>query len=142
MRKDRAQGIGNGVLVVVAALVGIWALSYIFRANDPNVELARTVQKSLEVAEKARREAEVTRRTSSAVRVVALAAGVAVPLVVAYLIYRLRSRRESGADEILDVLEREKLLDLYGAEKVKLPKHAGLKLGRGRDGEADGKLKS
>ena len=134
MTGDRAQGIGNGILVVVAALVGIWALTYIFRSKDPNVQLARTAQKSLEVAEKARREAEVTRKASSAVRVIALAAGVAAPLAVAYLIYRLRSRREPGAEEILDMLDHEKLLDLSETDKAKLPKHARLRLEHGRHG--------
>ena len=142
MTGNRAQGIGNWVLVVVAALVGIWALSYILRANDPNVELARTVQKSLEVAEKARREAELTRKASSAVRAVALAAGVAVPLAVVYLIYRLRSRREPDAEEILDVLEREKLVDLSKIDKVKLPKRGRLQLGEGSQGEEDDQPKT
>ena len=142
MTGDRAQGIGNGILVVVAALVGIWALSHILRAKDPNVQLVRTVQKSLALAEKARREAEVTRRTSSTVRVVALVAGVAVPLAVAYLIYRLRSRRESGAEEILGVLERERLLDLSQTDKVGLLKRARLQLEQSSHGKEDGQSKN
>ena len=66
------------------------AVAYVFRARDPNVELARTTREAMEAAREAHEDAESVRRTSSALRTVALVVGVCAPLVVAYLIYRLR----------------------------------------------------
>ena len=70
----------------------------------------RTTREAVEMAREARQEAEITRRTSSALRVLALAAGVVAPLIVAYLIYRLHARSEPGAEAVLDVLKAANLL--------------------------------
>ena len=76
----------------VLALVGcglagfflaVWTYGVVLKPNDPNVELARTARKAVEMAEEARRDAQSVRRTNSALRLVALAAGVCVPLLIA-----------------------------------------------------------
>ena len=96
----------------------LWILSSIFRAGDPNAalartaeKLARTTEKAVEMAAQSRRDAEMARRASSALRVIALAAGVCAPLAVAYLIYRVSERAEPKAQELLDVLERERVIE-------------------------------
>ncbi len=43
MRKDEITRVAYVVLAAVVALLVLWALSYIFRSGEPNVELARTV---------------------------------------------------------------------------------------------------
>ena len=55
-------------------------------------------------------DAEHARRTAGALRVAALAAGVAVPLLTVYLIFRLQARQETSVEEVLRVLEHEGLL--------------------------------
>jgi len=97
-----------GAALAVAAL---WAMSHVLRTREPGAELARATREALRLAREARQDAEDARRVSSALRVLSLVAGVSVPLVVAYLIFRLSARAEPGAAEILAVLEKEGLLE-------------------------------
>ena len=46
-------------------------------------------------------------------RILALSAGIAAPLVVAYLIHRLHARSEARPEEILQVLNGQKLIDWH-----------------------------
>ena len=110
MKTDARHMLIYWVLAVVVALGGLWGLSRIFRSGEPSVELTRATREALQMAREAREEAEDTRRTASALRIVALVAGVSAPLVVAYLIYRLRAHQEPELSEILHVLEHEGLL--------------------------------
>ena len=110
------------VIGVLGSLAMLWTLSYIFRAGDVNSELMRTTREAIESAREAREDAEITRRTSSALRVLALVAGVLTPLVVVYLVYRLHARSEVGAEDLLDVMRREKLLQpTHGNQRQRLP---------------------
>ena len=54
------------------------------------------------------------------IRFVALALGVAVPLVAVYLIYRLQVREQSSPEELLQVLNGHDLID-WGLEREELP---------------------
>ena len=112
------------VLGVLGSLAMLWTLSYVFRSGDPNVELVRTTREAIETAREARQDAEITRRTSSALRVLALAAGVATPLIVVYLICRLHARSEPGAEDLLDVLKAENLLASTKDRHRQLPRTA------------------
>ena len=94
------------------------------------------------MAEGARREAEIIRKASSVFRVVALVVGISVPLLVAYLVYRLRIMEESGVGEIIDVLGRERLVEIPGSKRVKLPKRTRLKLEQGSHGREKGQFKN
>ena len=49
-----------------------------------------------------------------------MAVGVAAPLVVAYLVHRVHSRSEPPPEEVLETLDRAKLLD-WQAEQRGLP---------------------
>ncbi len=109
------------VLAIAVILGGLWGLSRIFRAGEPSVELTQATREALQMAREAREEAEDTRRTASALRVVALVAGVSAPLVVAYLVYRLRARQEPELNEMLHVLEREGLLQDSSYTRKGLP---------------------
>jgi len=112
MGTDRARDrvLAYIIVGVAGSLAMLWMLSYVFRAGDPNVELMRTTREAIEEAREAREEAEITRRTSSALRVLALAAGVVAPLIVVYLVFRLHARAETGGEDLLDVLKGENLL--------------------------------
>ena len=98
------------VLAIAVILGGLWSLSRIFRSGEPSAELTQATREALQMAREAREDAEDVRRTGSALRVVALVAGVSAPLVVAYLVYRLRAHQEPELNEILHVLENEGLL--------------------------------
>jgi len=106
-RAPRDRILAYIIVGVAGSLAMLWMLSYVFRAGDPNVELMRTTREAIE---EAREEAEITRRTSSALRVLALAAGVVAPLIVVYLVFRLHARAETGAEDLLDVFKSENLL--------------------------------
>ena len=79
------------VLAIAVILGGLWSLSRIFQSGEPSVELTRATREALQMAREAREEAEDARRTASALRIVALVAGVSAPLVIAYLVYKLRA---------------------------------------------------
>jgi len=96
---------------MAGSLVVLLMLSSLFRAADPNVALARTAERAIQMAEESRREAEMARRTSSTIRLLALAAGVCAPLVVAYLIYRVSERPEPRPEDILEVAQTEGLAE-------------------------------
>ena len=110
MKEDARQVVLWCVLAVAIAICGLWGLGEIFRSGEPNAELARTTREALEMAREAGEDAEDTRRAAGALRLAALAVGVATPLLVAYLIYRLQARQETSVEEVLRVLEREGLL--------------------------------
>ena len=128
MNSDTSQRLRAFVCLaggILGSLLVLWILSSIFRAGDPNLALARTAEraagateraartteKAVEMAAQSRRDAEMARRASSAFRVTALAAGVCVPLVVAYLIYRVSERAEARPQELSDALERARVIE-------------------------------
>ena len=108
---------------LVAALLVYVALSVLgpCRSPDPNVELARTAREAVAMARETQRDSERARRANNAMRVLALAAGVCVPLIVVYLVYKLRERSETPVEEVLDVLERHELLTEGKPEQHALP---------------------
>jgi len=123
MTEEKSRMVKAFVYVVVglcASLIALWTLGAIFRAGDPNLALAQVAERSIQMAEDARRDAERARAASSRVRVLALALGVTAPLIVVYLIYRASERAEPTPAELLDVLEREKLLDLGEPQRRRL----------------------
>ena len=131
------------LLGVCGAMAVFGVMSSILPKADPNAELVRTVRKSIEIAEGARRDADSARKTSSAFRIVALAIGVIGPLVLAYLIYRLQFRKEPGIEEVLDLMEREKLIDAPQGQPKRLPRKARLRLkDRSSDKDDDNGAKS
>ena len=63
---------------MAGSLVVLLMLLSLFRAADPNVALARTAERAIQMAEESRREAEIARR-KSAIGVLALVADVDAP---------------------------------------------------------------
>ncbi len=137
MKKQEIRRIAYVALAVLGGLFALWVLSHIFRSGEPNAELARTVREAMELAREAQHEAEAARRASSALRVIALAVGVTAPFIAVYLIYRLRERSEPGVGEVLEVLEKEKLIDLPPAGFKRLPCGAWLQLKESGQGDQD-----
>ncbi len=109
------------VLAVLVGLLALWIVSGLLRLEHPNAELARTTRRALEMAREAQEEANLARRASSHYRLLAMAAGVVAPLVVAYLIHRLHARSESTQENFLEVLQEEKLIDLHADTAKELP---------------------
>jgi len=121
MRKDSRRAMKYLLVGFCGSVLMLWTLGGIFRARDPNTELARTAREAIKMADDARKEAEMIRKTSSALRIMALAIGVTIPLIIAYLIYLQQLRREPAIDEMLELIEREKLTDAGGKALKKLP---------------------
>ena len=76
MREDRDRAVKYVILGLLGSLLALWLLGGIFRARDPNVELAKTARRAVKMAEGARREAEITRKASSVFRALVLVVGV------------------------------------------------------------------
>jgi len=110
MTRDAVRSGVCALVMVGVAIAVTLVLGNILFARGPNAELARTTREALRMAGDAHEDADAARRASSALRVLALAAGVCGPLAAAYLIYRLRMRAEPESAEVLAVLERERLL--------------------------------
>ncbi len=76
------------------------------RPSDPNTELARTARGAVELA----RDAQLADRSavlwSGRFRLLAIALGVSVPLIVALLIWRTSTQREVEAAEAIEAAER------------------------------------
>jgi hypothetical protein len=91
-----------GAVVVLGAAVVFSAC----RPRDPNLELARTARTAVEMA----RDAQVADRSavlwSGRLRLLAVAVGVSVPLVVALLIWRTSTQREVDAAEAIEAAEQ------------------------------------
>ncbi|MFW6119027.1 MAG: hypothetical protein ACOC7S_01680 [Planctomycetota bacterium] len=113
------------LLPVGLGLLALYVLSAIFRARSPDLELVRGLQDAFREALAAERSARRAQTLTSVVRLSVLAAGVGGPLVLTYLLYRLRSGQEIGPGELLDVLESERLTELgqKQGEPHELPEH-------------------
>ncbi|MFW6118827.1 MAG: hypothetical protein ACOC7S_00675 [Planctomycetota bacterium] len=113
----------NLALAVALCLVTLWGLSGIFRTGQPNAELARTTREAIRMVRRWERERRRSEGLSSAFRMVALTVGIAAPLVTVYLIFRRRSDSELDPEEILEVLQREGLIDLDEKKSLPHPAH-------------------
>jgi len=98
------------LLWLIILAVAIVALSgFCLPAPSPSGELAHATREAVELAR------ETVSRNGSAVwwsgvfRLLAIVAGVSVPLVVTYLIWRSSARGEIDAAEIIETIERYEL---------------------------------
>ena len=107
-------------LTLLAGLFSLWFIARLLRVGEPNAELARTTREVVEAALSAQESASRAHVAASVFRLVAVVVGVVGPLVAAYLIYRTRSKEELTAADILDVLERERLID-HRRDRDQLP---------------------
>ena len=135
MRSDEREAVTNLILGVLGFLFVLWILGAIFGGRDPNVQLAETATRAVKMAENAREEAERTRKTSSALKIVAVVVGVTAPLAVAYLIYRLHWKSEVSAEEVVGVLKGEKTILSSESESKQLDTGLPLRLKGKCEGE-------
>lgn len=135
MSRDQPEMMDYVLVGFVGAIVVFFGLSSLFRARDPNTTLAETARKAVEMAEEARKDAESVRRASSAFRIVALVVGVTIPLVVAYLVYKLRAREEVGMDELVQAFRQYRLTDFGEGSKKQLPMSVRFRIREGYEGK-------
>jgi hypothetical protein len=108
-------------------LVGLWLLAGIHRSKPPSSDVAGVASRALDMAERAYRDAMAVNRNGTILTVLALAVGVAAPLVVAYLVHRLHARSEPPPEEVLETLDKARLLDWQDGRKGLVDgTHAGL----------------
>ena len=108
------------VVLALLGLVSLWLLAGILQSHPQNADVARVASQALDMAEAAHQHEVASEGNGTILRVLALAVGVAAPLVVAYLIHRVHSRSEPPPEEVLETLEKAKLLD-WKAEQRRLP---------------------
>ncbi len=106
------------VLPTLLALLVLWVLAGLFRAGDPDAELVQTTREVVQMALEAHRSVQRSRAFASVFRIIALIAGVVGPLVVGYLIYRVRSRAEVTPEEVLELLSARGWIDLSDAGRA------------------------
>lgn len=102
----KQSGILNYLVVGAIMVLGAAVLFTACRPSDPNVELAITARTAVEMA----RDAQAADRSavlwSGRFRLLAIALGVSVPLIVALLIWRTSTQREVDAAEALEAAEQ------------------------------------
>lgn len=108
------------VVLALLGLVGLWILASILQLHPQNVDVSRVASQALDMAEAAHQREAASSRNGTILRVLALAVGVAAPLVVAYLVHRAHTRSEPPPEEVLETLDRAKLLD-WQVEQKRLP---------------------
>ena len=121
------------VLPVILGLLTLWALAGLFRSRSPDAEFAVATRQAIEAALDAQYAANRRRTFGSVFRIAGLVAGVVGPLVVALLIYRVRSGEEIEPEEMLEVLESYGLIQIGGVRRGELSGGAGRLL----DGSVD-----
>ena len=109
-------------LVVGAIIVsGVAVLLSACRPSDPNVELARTARAAVEMA----RDAQAADRSAvlwtGRFRLLAIALGVSVPLIVALMIWRTSAQCEVDAAEALEAAEQYLLPGPIAPPRKQLP---------------------
>jgi len=122
---DQPEALKYLLVGLLGSILVLALLGSCFRPESPNAELVRTTRIAVEMAERAREDAADARRTALALRVLALAAGVTAPLIVAYLIYRLEAQRAPTCDEVLEALDETRPPDPCARE---LPERRQLEL--------------
>ena len=112
-------------------LVALFLIRVLLSPVGPDAELARTAREAVRMAGNAHRQAEAASQKASALRALALVTGVLGPLALVYLIYRLRERSEPHAEEILELLQRENLIQCLPANprELSVAEHKQLKPG-------------
>ena len=105
---------------LVLALAVLWQVLQSCAPRSPDAELARTTREAIQMARDVQQRADAARSAATVVRIAAMAAGVAGPLVVAYLIHRLHARSDATPEDMLDVLNGHKLID-WAKRPAELP---------------------
>ena len=111
------------IVLALMGLVVVWLVVGLLQSRSPDAGLTRVADRALAMAEHASHEARQARWTAGAVRLVALAVGVSAPLIAVAILARLLARGEPGPGELLDVLERQGLVEL-GRKELPAPKEA------------------
>jgi len=104
-------------LAAVLALLVLWLLAGILSSRPPDAELVRTVREALQMARQAYQEADAVRKGSSAFRLIAMVVGMAGPLIVAYLIYKLHLDSGPQSPGMLDQAERQLIEPVENGQK-------------------------
>ncbi len=113
------------VVPVVLGLLVLWALAGLFRSRSPDADLAAATREAVEAALDAQDAANRRRTFGSVFRIAGLVVGVVGPLVVVFLIYRVRSREEIEPEEMLEVLESYGLIQIGGVRVNELSGGSG-----------------
>jgi hypothetical protein len=93
---------------VALALLGLfaaWKVAGLLQSRSAESELGRLAREALEMARESRGQG------GGGLALIALALGVAGPLLAAYLIHRLHAHEEAPPEEVLRHLDKEGLLD-------------------------------
>ena len=124
------------VVLAVLGLVSLWLLAGILQPRPQNADVAQVASQALDMAEAAYQHEAASGRNGTVLRVLALAVGVAAPLVVTYLVHKVHTRSEPPPEEVLETLDRAKLLD-WQAEQKRLPEGTHMALTEASEAETE-----
>lgn len=117
----KQSGIRTYLVVGAIMVLGVVVLFSGCRPSDPNVELAITARTAVELA----RDAQAADRSavlwSGRFRLLAIALGVSVPLIVVLLIWRTSTQHEVDAAEALEAAEQYLLPGPIAPPRKQLP---------------------
>jgi hypothetical protein len=106
MQQDKELNIP---FVVAALIAGACLLFLVCRPADPNAELARTTREAVQLARESGSSAESAALWAGRFRLLAVAAGLLVPVLVACLVWRWSARSDLDPTEVIEVVERYQL---------------------------------
>ena len=97
------------VWIIVAAGVVVATMLLLSSDPDPNTELARTAREAVAMAHDAQSDNRSAVLWSERFRLLAIVAGVSVPLVIVYLIWRSSSTGELDIAEVIQAMDKHAL---------------------------------
>jgi hypothetical protein len=107
-------------LPVLLGLLALWAFVGLVRSRNPDAELALAARQAIHAALDAQTAANRIRSVGAGMRIAGLVVGIVGPLVIAFLIYRVRSAEEVEPEEMLEMMESYGLIELPVLEKPEL----------------------
>ena len=109
------------LMVLAGAGLALVLLAMLCRGPDPNAELVRMAGEAVTMAHEAQLDHRAATLWAGRFRLLAIAIGVSVPLVITYLISRSTRTDELDATEILDSVERYALPHTKTRAEATLP---------------------
>ena len=104
----------NFISIAVFAGIGAMVLFLTCRPIDPNTELAKTTRQAVQLARDAGSSTESAVLLAGRFRLLAVVVGVTVPLIVVYLIWRSSAQSDLDPAEVIEAVERYRLLEQPG----------------------------
>ena len=101
----------SALRIAAVLIAGAGLLFLVCFPTNPHTELALATREAIQLARDAGSSAESAALWSGRFRLLAVAGGVTIPLVIAYLIWRSSAQSDLDPAEVIDLVERLELSD-------------------------------